>query len=366
LIRNTFFASAGFIALLATVCGCGSSSNKYQTNTGGAPPAAVSASAGYIVTTFATSSQAGKSTNPDSIIQVGSNIFVGYGDAVNPDGTVPNSNPPVAGQTEIIEYNLTGKALKTFEVTGHNDGLLAYDSHTIWSLSNEDANPVLTVIDLTAGTQTEYTPSTPLLHGGGLDDMALIGGVVYVSASNPNVSAPSNSFPNGVVTGAPSVISITLSTTGNTFDWQPVLNGNAQATNVVGGAAVTLNMTDPDSEGIDPSGNLMVDSQQDSEIVFISNLGAVNQAASVLPLTLNGQPWQVDDTRFVSTTGNAPFMLITDTPTNTIYRVDGYFKAGDVYSNGEGDVLKLNTSTGVMTPVVSGLGSAHGMLFVTQ
>ncbi len=365
LIRNNYLASAASVALLAAVCGCGASSSKYQTNTGGAPPAAVSATPGYIVTTFATSSSAGKSTNPDSIIQVGSNIFVGYGDSTNPDGTAPGSNPPVAGQTEIIEYSLTGKAVKTFEVTGHNDGLLAYDSHTIWSMSNEDANPTLTVIDLSAGTQTQYTPTTPLLHGGGLDDMQLIGGAVYVSASNPDTSAPTNQFPNGIVTGAPAAISIALNANGKTFDWKPVLNGNAQATNIAGGGNVTLNLTDPDSEATDPSGNLVLDSQGDSELVFISNPGAGNQTAKVLPLTLNSQPWQVDDTRFVPK-GNAPYLLVTDTPTNTIYRVDANFNAGDAYSAGEGNVLKLNTTTGVFTAVVSGLGSAHGMLFVTQ
>src|SRR5665213_1365366 len=118
--RNRYLASAASVALLATVCGCGGSSSKYQTNTGGAPPASVIPAGGYIVSVFASPSQAGKSTNPDSIIQVGSNVFVGYGDAVNPDGTVPGSNPPVAGQNEIIEYDLTGKPLKTFEVIGHN------------------------------------------------------------------------------------------------------------------------------------------------------------------------------------------------------------------------------------------------------
>ncbi len=280
MIRERYLASAASVALLAAVCGCGSSSSKYQTNTGGTPPAAVSASAGYIVTTFATANSAGKSTNPDSIIQVGSNIFVGYGDMINPDGTVPGSNPPVAGQTDIVEYTLSGKAVKTFEVTGHNDGLLAYDSHTIWSMSNEDANPTLTVIDLSAGTRTQYTPSTPLRHGDGLDDMALIGGVVYVLASNPNTSAPTNQFPNGVVTGAPALISIALSPTGNTFDWKPVLAGNAQATDLVSGATVTLNLTDPDSEAIDPSGNLVLDSQGDSELVFLSNLGAGTTTAN--------------------------------------------------------------------------------------
>lgn len=366
MIRNRHFASAASAALVLTLCGCGSSSNKYQNNTGGAPPAAVVASNGYVATVFAGSSVVGKSTKPDSIIQVGSNIFVGYGDSLNPDGTVPGSNPPVQGLNEIIEYSLTGKVVKTFEVTGHNDGLLAYDGHTIWAMSNEDSNPILTVIDLTSGTQTKYTPSTALLHGGGLDDMALIGGVVYASASNPSVSAATESFPNGIVTGASAVVSISLDPSGNTFSWLPILAGNAQATDIVSAGAVTLNLTDPDSEAIDPSGNLVLDSQGDSQLVFISTPGAGTQAAKTLNLTLNGAPWQVDDTRFVPSTGHVPFMLVTDTSTNTIYRIDGSFKAGNAYSNGTGDILKLNTATGVLTPVVTGLGSAHGMLFITQ
>jgi hypothetical protein len=347
--------------LLVTLSGCGGSqkSNIPAVVSNGTVPSSVTPVGGYAVSVFAGASQAGTSTHPDSIIKIGSNIFVGYGDSVNPDGTVAGSNPPTAGHCEIIEYDLTGKPLKTFTITGHNDGLLAYDSQTIWAMSNEDANPTLTIINLATGTQTQYTPTTPVLHGGGLDDMALINGKVFVSASNPTLS-PSNT-PNG----ASAVISLSLNANGHTFDWAPVLSGTAQATDVVSGSTITLNLTDPDSEAVDPSGNLVLDSQGDSELIFISNPGSSNQAATRLSLSLYTNPWPVDDTRFVPT-GTNPYMLFTDTPSNTIYRVDALFKAGDAYSAGEGTLLKLDPTSGNLTPIIDGLGSPHGILFVTQ
>ncbi len=48
------------------------------------------------------------------------------------------------------------------------------------------------------------------------------------------------------------------------------------ATAIVGNSPVTLNMTDTDSSMIDPSGDLVVASQQDSEIVYIKNIEAPN------------------------------------------------------------------------------------------
>ena len=358
--------SVGFtlsLAVLATLSGCSSYTNPVVKITPSPipVPSSVTAVSGYTVSVFSGPAQAGTSTNPDSIIQLGSNIFVGYGDSVNPDGTVAGSNPVVQGHCEMIEYDLSGNPIKTFTLPGHNDGLLAYDSHTIWALSNEDANPVLTVIDLTAGTQTEYTPTAPLLHGGGLDDLALINGKVFVSASNPSVNASNQ------VSGAPAVISIALNANGTTFDWTPVLSGTAAVTSMVDGSAVTLNLTDPDSETVDSHGNLVLDSQGDSEIVFISNPGTSTQSAKVLPLSLYGNAWPVDDTRFVPTTlPSSPYMLVTDTPKNMIYRISASFTPGDAFSAGAGTLLKLNTTTGAFTPIVTGVGSSHGILFPNQ
>jgi hypothetical protein len=128
-------------------------------------------------------------------------------------------------------------------------------------------------------------------------------------------------------------------------------------------STATLNITDPDSEAVTPDGStLVLDSQQDSELVFIKAPGA-GQSVSFLPLSLSGALTAVDDTRYVPS--KPTFMLVTDTPTNYVYRIDAAFNPGDAYSSAPTQVAALNTATGVLSPVVSGLGAPHGMLFVT-
>jgi len=205
--------------------------------------------------------------------------------------------------------------------------------------------------------------------------MQLIKGVVYVSASNPTVPG-----------AAPTVVSLTLNSNGTTFDVAPILAGNAQALDItpsVGGSPnptyntmVTLSLTDPDSLAIDTSGDLVLDSQADGKLVFIKNPGP-SQTVSVLSLTLfndkDGPTTPVDDTRWVPAPGptNTTYMLFTDA-NNTTYRLDAPFAKGDAYSNGQGQVMKLDPKTGHLTPVATSVGNAsalqdpHGMLFIAQ
>ncbi|EEA01224.1 hypothetical protein BH160DRAFT_3476 [Burkholderia sp. H160] len=337
------------------------------TNTATVPNTATAS--GYSLSVFA---QAPQSTEkPDSIVQYNKTVFIGYQKA----GDVKDGS--VAGLTnDIVQYDLNGNVLKTYTVSGHVDGLLARtDTNTLWVMANEDANPILTIVDLTSGTRKTYTATVnPPAHGGGFDDMQLINGVVYVSASNPTTPG----------TSAPTVVSLTLNSNGTTFDVAPVLAGNAQATDItptVGGSAnptfnqpVTLSLTDPDSEAIDSAGNLVLDSQADGKLVFIHNPGT-SQTVNVLTLTLfndkDGPVTPVDDTRWVPTPGplGKTFMLFTDA-SNTTYRVDAAFAQGDAYSAGQGQVMKLDVKTGHLTPVVTSIGNAsalqdpHGVLFV--
>ena len=118
---------------------------------------------------------------------------------------------------------------------------------------------------------------------------------------------------------------------------------------------VRSNLTDPDSEETDPSGNLVLDSQADGKLVFINNPGAPNQTASVLTLTLfndkDGPVTPVDDTRFVPKAGpqGVTIVLFTD-KNNSTYRVDSqFFTPGDAYSCAQGRVVKLDESTGHLT-----------------
>ena len=372
-----------FIAALAACSGntnppaASNGSNLPPANTSIAVPAGVTATSGYRVSVFAAPPSG--STKPDSVIQDGNYVFVGFGDTVNPDGS---ANPPGKSSTEIAEYNLVGNLVKTFSVPGHNDGLMAYDANTVWAMSNEDANPVLTVISLSSGSETTYTAQPSLLsgpspqvlpHGGGLDDMQLIAGSVYVSGSNPSAptggTCPANSStpgcPNGISSGT-AVYVLTFSSGAATFNLTPVVSSGATATDIATNASGTLNMTDPDSESIAADGStLVLDSQQDSTLIFIANLSSATPTLSYLPLAGG---IQVDDTRYAP--GKPAFLVMTDTPANLIYRIDGSFSTGTAFSagvptSGAGAVYALGLTSGSLTPIVSGLNSPHGLAFVT-
>jgi len=356
------------LALSACLTNCGNSSRTLVQL-----PVGIAAAVGYKVSVFIKAPL--PTEKPDSIIQVGTTLFIGYQNAGDvKDGSVPGL------MNEVVQYDLTTnppKLLNTFNVPGHVDGLLAKTNTEIWAMANEDGNPELTIISLADGSMKTYQPTVPTAHGGGFDDMQLINGVVYVSASNPgNPGTP-----------PPTVVSLTLNANGTTFDVAPVLNGDAMALDItpsVGGSPnptfntmVPLVLTDPDSEATDPNGNLVLDSQADGKLVFVKKPGPA-QTVSVLTLTLfndkDGPVTPVDDTRFVPAAPGPKgvlYMLFTDA-SNTTYRVDAPFTAGDAYSCGQGQVMRLDLTSGHLTPVVVGLGVAsalqdpHGMVFITM
>ena len=357
-------ALVGVLAL--TACG-GSDSTSTPT---ALPVPNTATAAGFAVSVFAIAPSA--TSRPDSIVLMDSSVYIAYQNAGEvKDGSVPGIT------NAVVQYDLNGTPLKTFTVPGHVDGLLARsDTGTLWAMANEDGNPELTIIDFAAGTQKTYRPTVnPTAHGGGFDDLQLLNGVVYVTASAPAVTG-----------AAPTVDILTINANGTTFDVSPVLAGGALGIDItpsVSGAAnpnfnmpVALNLTDPDSETVDPAGNLVIDSQADGKLVFIHNPGAA-QTVSVLTLTLysdkDGPIYPVDDTRFVPPPGptGSTFMLFTDA-NNTTYRIDGPFRAGDAYSAGQGQVMQLDVVTGHLTPVVVGIGvgsalhDPHGMLFIAK
>ena len=362
-------------AIASVLSACGGSSD-----VSGGPitniPSSVQLTAGsYTLSVFA---QAQGSLRPDDILQSGSTVFIVYQDNNNlPDGTLA---PGVAAaQSEVIEFDLNGNILQTFDVPGHPDGLVAYDANTVWVSSNEDANPIISVIDTTTNAVKSLTSDVATLpHGGGLDDMKLINGVVYASASNPTTTltptpnlAPYSTDSSGAtaeygVNTGPALYAITLNSDGATFHATPALLSSTAANLLPGNTPVTLNMTDADSSAVDPNGDLVIDSQQDSELVFVKDVGTGSQTVDVLPLTLYGNPWPVDDTRWSPGSGNS-FMLLSDNQQLIVYRIDatGGFPRNQAYSAGQGTVLETNATTGVMVPIYVGMRTPHGLLFVS-
>ncbi len=112
-------------------------------------PLGVALANGYSISVFAKAPMT--TQRPDSIIQAGSSVFVAYQNAGEvKDGSVPGIT------NAVVQYDLSGNLLKTYTVPGHCDGLLVFDSTHLWAMANEDGNPELTIIDLSAGTQTTY------------------------------------------------------------------------------------------------------------------------------------------------------------------------------------------------------------------
>jgi hypothetical protein len=304
----------------------------------------------YTLSVFATSTPA--YSQPDSIVQWHDRIFVGFSNGVAKDGTDGKSST-------IVEYSLSGKVIRTFSVPGHNDGLRIVGDDDLWSLQNEDANPSLVVIDLPSGQQKQYT-FAPTVHGGGFDDMRVQDGKVLMTASNPTLNGGGfNVFPSLVI----------ASLHGNKVDVTPILGGQPNAIDIPTGTAVTLNLTDPDSLTIDPRGNVLLDDQGDGQLVFIRHPFSNHPDVGRLNLTVGGVATTVDDTAFASTPHS--FLLVADLGGEKVYRIDSPifgFEPGTAYSASDtaGFVGTLNLDNGVITPIVTGLGSGRGLLFVDE
>jgi hypothetical protein len=311
--------------------------------TGLAASGQVVASAPYTVSVFATSIP-NVDFAPDSIAVLDGHVFVGYGDGVAPDGSDGKSST-------IVEYSANGDMLTTYTVLGHNDGLRVNPTtHLLWAMQNEDANPNLVIIDPTNGTQTMYTFG-PTPHGGGYDDIAFRGTDVFLSASNPS-NNPNN---------APAIVKAQIS--GGTVTVTPVLSGTASAIDIPTDTPVNLNLQDPDSMIFNPLGDLVLDSQADAELIIVHHVGFFDQTAYHLALTQNGSPVQIDDTVFA--TSSHGVILVSDRDGETVYAISReLFSPAAAYSATPTTVAALDPDTGVLTDIVTGMVSPHGMAFI--
>jgi hypothetical protein len=225
-------------------------------------------------------------------------------------------------------------------------------------MQNEDANPSLVVFDPETRQRQVYTFAAAPAAGGGYDDIAFHNGKVFLSASNP-ANNPNQE---------PAIVEAQL--VNGQVVVAPVLEGNATATDILTGQPVTLNLQDPDSMTTTPGGQILLDSQGDSELLLVRNPATTQQSVLQIPLSSPyGQP-QADDTIF--TPPSDGFILVSDTPANIVYKITKkVFVPGVAYtaavagsSTAPGFISRLDLEFGQLTPIVSGLQSPHGMAFV--
>jgi hypothetical protein len=307
------------------------------------------AAAPYTLSVFATA-PAGLGA-PDSIAVLHDHVFVGYGDGHDPAGADGLSS-------QIVEYTMNGQVVRIYTVLGHNDGLKVDPrTHLLWALQNEDGNARLVIINTETQERQLFLLGTGP-HGGGYDDITFRGCSAYLSASNPTIN------PNT----APAIVSVHFR--GNQVDLEGVLAGNASAIDIPTGQTVQLNLQDPDSMTLDPFGNLVLDSQGDQELLIVSDPSSPNQRVLHVPLThitANGAVTSVetDDTNFA--TSSQGFILFADKGRNAIYKLSASaFAPGTAYTAADGGpfVGTLNLSTGLITPIVTGLSGPGGLVFV--
>lgn len=296
---------------------------------------------------------------PDDITVSGNSVFIGWGNNVMSDGSDD-------GQSVVAQYTLTGQLVNHFNVTGHVEGMAMGNNGLLYTDENEDGNSALTVINTATGSQMRYGYPNPSVHGGGFDGLQFINGNLYASGSNPDNGGDGP----GQVNSHPVIYQVTANPNSYpaTATAMGLVWGNDMATNAVTGQTAQMNVFDPDSLNLTPTGSLLLSNESGAQLTEVTNPGAT-QSISVLNLTdASGNPVNTDDTGFATAAHGT--LLFSDVKNNVVYALtaNNGFTLNQAYSSDKTNhsLDMLNFSTGVLTPIVTGLGGPAGIGFIND
>jgi len=311
-------------------------------------------------------------TQPDDIVSLGGNLYVGFQNGVGSQGEESGSGNL---DSTLLEITPKGSVVKQWDMRGKIDGMGA-DAATgqVFASVNEDSKSSLYVES--GGTVTHYAyTQSPLPHMGGTDAISVLNGKILISASAPGTSgkAPKN---------AAAVYVVTLNASAKTATVAPFFAINASATAVNGtsaGQTVTLALTDPDSNLVVPSsspsfaGDFVLNSQGDLQLIFSDASG---QNLQVLKTSQ-----AVDDTAWATSASGT--LYATDSSADAVDAVTGPFKPGTAYTavapcNANGAPVTcpapptwpvnslgtINLKTGAVTTVYHGPMTPKGLVFI--
>jgi hypothetical protein len=261
-------------------------------------------------------------TQPDDIVSLGGNLYVGFQNGVGSQGEVsPSGNL----DSTLVEVTPTGSVVKQWDLKGKIDGMGADTAAgQVFATVNEDSKSSLYTVS-SGGTVTHYTYTPASLPNmGGTDAVSVLNGKILISASAPGTSgkAPAS---------APAVFVVTLNAGATTAAVAPFFADNAMATGANGsnaGKKITLALTDPDSNAIVPSsssafaGDFMLNSQGDLELIFS---GASGQNLQVLKISQS-----VDDSAWATSASGT--LYTTDSSADTVDAITGSFTPGTLYT----------------------------------
>lgn len=303
---------------------------------------------------FATGGEAGGATRPDSVTMGDGSIWVEYGNGADSTGKQADG-----GSSTVVRYDSQGNVQASFSLPGSIDGL-KYDpvSKQVFALENQDANSSLFLID----TATNAV-SGPLSYGSGYvsgpgssrgyDDVAFANGKVFLSYTNPtNIGdAVVQRLDNG---NDPSG---TLATT-------PVLRLGDTGTNLTTGQLnQPLPVADPDSLKTLSDGSLILTSDHDASLTIIAHPGTARQSVSFVHLPAGSSG--LDDA-IIPTASSGTFVVANNGANDVVKVAVTGLNTKDIYVSVGSDnaIDQLDPTTGALTPVITGLNSPHGMMFI--
>lgn len=285
------------------------------------------------------------SSAPDSITKGGGSIWVEYGNGASSTGA--------SGSSTVVQYDRHGTVENTYTLTGLADGL-KYDPQTgnVWALMNNDGNSHLDLINpATKQVSSPLNYAVPS-SGRGYDDVVFDGKKVFVSYTNP--ANP----------GDPVVQELTNGTAPfGTLHTTNILSLGDTGTNLVTGQHdQPLPMTDPDSLKLLPNGSLLLTGEADGAFIFIKDPGTTQQSESFVKLPAGFTP----DDAIMTNASSGTFYISNQGGNDVVAAKISGLNPNDLYANiaSQNELVQIDPRTGKVTPLVTGLNSPHGLLFV--
>ena len=214
-----------------------------------------------------------------------------------------------------------------------------------------------------ASMSANWVRASPVMTGGGTDDVTVVAGKILISASAPTRKGRAAAFV------------ARLNSRTAVARLSSAFADDARAIDGLSGDNVKLSLTDPDSNATVPmsaglyGGDFMLDGQADQQLVFAHGIGSGQPSLTRLLLNYNGKRAGVDDVRWAQSAGQTLFVV--DSAANKIYSVRGPFSPGDAVAAMDSvgtssfgtQVATLNPGSGELTPFITGLKAAKGLLF---
>ncbi len=347
----------------------------------GAPGAATAATSkptaapGFHLTKLADAPKG--ATNCDDLALLDGNLFVGCQNNVLSNG-IGGPPTPTKDTSTLLEYTPGGKLVKTWTLKNKVDGLGADPlNHRVIVTLDEDANSRLVTISPSAPaaqqvTNYTYSPDprgastrAALRTGGGTDTVTVdSAGHILIAASHAGSTTGTATFK--VVLTPPASPGAT-----GTAALSPTFLDNATATNALTGASVPMALGDVDSATIVPpsspkyAGQYVVTDQTKLALIFAKDL---NNGTG---LTYLPTQFGLDDLRWATANGGTIYVVDKGAQTplgiGSLYKITGKFVKGDMYAANDGvsdQVVKVDLTTGKATPIVKGLGTSKGLVYV--